>query len=367
MIILMWFFLGLHVLFYLALAIRWRKIKLTELRSNSTPISIIIPVRNEEQQIQKLLTCLEHQEYQKDQFEVIVIDDFSEDNTREVVKDLQGSFSMNLRLVALKDPQKSGKKRALTLGVEHATYNFILTTDADCQMGPYWLSSFSARIDENKFIAGPVALKGKGIFSKIQQTEFVGLLGFGAVTLESSNPSMCSGANLGFDKSAFFEVGGYENNLNIPSGDDEFLLYNIQRRFPGKTIFLKNRYAIVVTKTHARFSGFINQRIRWTSKWKYNKNLRLKLIAIWFFFDHFIFLLLLTLVLISAFPLTLFLIFMLVRGLSNLVYISPLQKFIGNNKWELSLFLIQIFYPFHVILMGVTSIFGRYTWKGRKY
>jgi len=367
MIYLLLVFTCLHVLFYLVLISGWRKISKSAATSEAALLSVVIPVRNEEKVIEKLLQCLEYQEYEKQNFEVIVVDDFSEDNTQAIVRRLQKELSINLRLILLEDTLKSGKKIALTKGVTNAKYDFIITTDADCMMGPYWLASYAACIEGSRFIAGPVALKGEGLFSNLQQIEFAGLIGFGAVTLSQENPSMCSGANLGFDKASFFEVGGYTNNLEIPSGDDEFLLFNIQKKFPGSVSFLKNKSAVVITKTHTRLFGFINQRIRWTSKWKHNKNLKLRLVAILFFLDYLVFLTALLWTFAGYFPVTFLVASLALRWLANYFFVRPIQHFLGGKTSPFSVLLIQIIYPFHVIFMGVNSIFGSYTWKGRRY
>lgn len=329
--------------------------------------SIVIPVRNEEKTIEKLLTCLEYQEYDKNKYEVIVVDDFSEDNTYDYITSLKNQFEMDLKTVALDNVRASGKKRAITLGVETAKYDFIITTDADCQMGPLWLASYATMAEKSKFIAAPVVLKGDGLFSRLQQSEFSGLIGFGAVTMTNGSPSMCSGANLGFDKSAFFEVGGYADNLNIPSGDDEFLQYHVYQKHPDKVSFLKSKSAIVVTSTHTLFSKFINQRIRWTSKWKYHKNFKLRVTAVLFFCDHLLFLGGLGLTLAGNLPVYIVPLILVLRWIASCIYLFPIQKFLGllTNGW--SLLLLQIIYPFHVLFMGLNSIFGRYTWKGRNY
>lgn len=356
-----------HAFCLLFLAWHWKKLPITEKRSSKATISIVIPVRNEAFVLQKLLLCLEYQEYEKERYEVIVVDDFSEDSTAEIVRQQQKELTMNLRLIQLKDTSKSGKKYAITKGVEHASFDFILTTDADCQMGAHWLASYSGKIHHHKFIAGPVVLKGKGLFSSLQQMEFSALIGYGAITLENNSPSMCSGANLGFDKQAFFEVGGYANNIHIPSGDDEFLLFNIQKKYPSHTSFLKNKAAMVVTNTHTSIYKFMNQRIRWTSKWKYNKNPDLRWTAVLFFFEYVCFLWLSYETIAGHFSIVHYLILMTLHAIALAMYIVPIQRFMGlKTKWP-ALILLQIIYPFHVIFMGVNSIFGNYTWKGRKY
>ena len=357
----------LYVTFYLTLAVEWTKIKPNIQRSSSTRFSIIIPVRNEEKVIEKLLVSLEFQEYDKENYEVIVVDDFSEDATVARVEELMKRFRMDLRVFSLEDVAQTGKKIALTKGIEAAKNDFILTTDADCQMGPYWLSSFAENASTKKFIAGPVALKGSGLFAQMQQSEFAGLIGFGAVTMTKGSPSMCSGANLGFTKDAFLQVGGYTDNLDIPSGDDEFLLYHVYKKYPNEVLFLKSKAAIVVTEAHSKLSKFINQRIRWTSKWKYHKNRKLRLTAMLFFLDNLVFLAAFFLFLTSQISAQLFLPLLIARWLIIFVYILPIKKFLGHGRNFAGLLLMQIIYPFHILFMGLNSIFGRYTWKGRKY
>ncbi|MEM0938584.1 MAG: glycosyltransferase [Bacteroidota bacterium] len=360
-------FFVLHVGFYLILSCNWFKVPCTSKTSEGSPLSVIIPVRNEEKVIEKVLTCLEDQEYDKNTYEVIIINDFSEDETLSIIEECRNKLSMHLKVVTLSNSNESGKKRALTKGVEMAKNDFILTTDADCQMGSKWLSSYAASLEGKKIIAGPVALTGQGFWARLQQAEFSGLIGFGAVTLFYNNPSMCSGANLAFSKEAFFEVGGYTDNLQIPSGDDEFLLFNILKRYPGQAAFLKNNEALVVTPVHKTLVGFVNQRIRWISKWKHNKNPNLRLAAVLFFLDHLVWLVTIGYTILGGFHWILFSFLFLARWVSNVIYISPIHAFLNLRSPILSLLFIQIIYPFHILIMGVNSIFGGYTWKGRKY
>lgn len=367
MILLAIVFTLMHTLLSLYFRQGWGKIQPTHIATSDKSFSIIIPVRNEESVIEKLLTCIAFQEYPKDKFEVLVVDDFSEDKTAERVKAIQTKFDINIQLISLDNPETSGKKYALTKGVESARFDYILTTDADCQMGPQWIASYAASFKDNEFMAGPVALKGGGLFANIQQVEFAGLLGFGAVTLSKHNPSMCSGANLGFTKKAFKEVGGYENNIQIPSGDDEFLLYNVLKKYPGKASFLKNKSAVVLTPAQQSIRRFINQRIRWTSKWKHNKNWKTRLAAILFFFDYVTLIALIIGTISGAYLWYYLPILLLVRTFSDGIFTNPISRFLGNRSNITALIAMQIIYPFHVLLMGLNSIFGSYTWKGRKY
>lgn len=361
-------FTALHVFFYLSLAYWWRKVPTGIRQDTQQPFSIVVPVRNEAGTIAHLLKCLEAQTYPKALYEVIVVDDFSEDSTQEVVNELITSLSMDLQLVQLTDPEKQGKKHALTAGVRSAQHAIILTTDADCHFGTQWLQCYNDTFNDSiNMVAGPVAITGKGLFARLQQVEFAGLIGFGAVTISKESPSMCSGANLGFRKSAFEAVGGYTDNLFTPSGDDEFLLFNIMRNFPNSTVFLKQTEAVVSTPSHSRLKAFFNQRTRWTSKWKHNKNSNVRLSAVLFFLDYLTFYAAGALTLAGMFPLLLFSGVFAMRLISMCAFVAPINAFMKGKSSFWPLFVFQIIYPLHVLFMGMNSIFGSYTWKGRTY
>src|SRR5213075_2078285 len=124
-----------------------------------------------------------------------------------------------------------------------------------------------------RFISGPVKLEeGNSLFGKMQVTEFASLIGTGAASIGFGMPNMCNGANLAFEKAAFVAVNGYAGNDKIASGDDEFLMHKIHSQFPGSVCFLKNPKAIVRTNVQQSLSGFLSQRIRWASKWKFYDN-----------------------------------------------------------------------------------------------
>ncbi len=368
MILIIGTFTLLHVLFYFSLTYEWRKIDKPTAKKPSTAFSIIVPVRNEAANIVRLLDCLEKQDYPKDLYEVVIVNDFSEDETLEVIDQFTSRTKVTVKLITLKDVTKQGKKHALTAGVKASTHETVLTTDADCWMSSNWLMAYNKVFSQDvNMVAGPVSIEGKGIFGRLQQVEFAGLIGFGAVTIHKENPSMCSGANLGFKKRAFDEVGGYKSNLFTPSGDDEFLLYDIMKRFPHSTRFLKDPAAVVRTSAHTRFSSFINQRTRWTSKWKHNKNWKVRLSAVLFFFDYLFFYAALILGILGSLNLYFVILVFLLRYLSDFAFVASVNRFLKGKRSFLILIFFQIIYPMHVLFMGLNSIFGSYTWKGRNY
>ncbi len=367
MIFLVGIFSFAHILFYLSLAWKWRNIVCKE-KEGDHALSIIIPTRNEDENIECILIDLERQSYPKDKFEVIVVDDFSEDKTCQQARKIAETLALDFKILQLENLDEKGKKHALTRGVNEAKYELVLTTDADCRIGEKWIESYAhAFTEETHIVAGPVSLYGHGLFAQMQKIEFVGLMVFGAATLTSNNPSMCSGANLGFRKTAFCAVGGYKDNIHLPSGDDEFLLYDIMKKYPSSGSFLKAKDAVIQTKAHQSFHSFFNQRSRWISKWKYNKNWKLRLLALLFFSDYLVFVFAFIMTLFGKIPVDFIATAFVVRGASNYILLRSTSNFFHAGRVGSALFLLQIFYPFHVLFMGVLSIFGWYTWKGRKF
>ena len=132
-------------------------------------------------------------------------------------------------------------------------------------------------------VFGGVKLEGSSFFSALQSHEFLSLIGTGAATLWYGLPSMCNGANLAFRKAIFFEVGGYANNLHIPSGDDEFLMRKIFQLFPEGIQFVSDSDAVVSTPASLALKEFVHQRVRWAGKWKHNVSSWNAVVAIFIF------------------------------------------------------------------------------------
>ena len=104
-------------------------------------ISVIIPVRNEEKNMNALITSLDKLEYPANKLEIVIVDDASEDGTLEIIHSAASKRS-NFQYFTLEEPvgfTGSYKKRALSAAIELAKHPIIVTSDADCQFHPYWL------------------------------------------------------------------------------------------------------------------------------------------------------------------------------------------------------------------------------------
>ncbi len=369
--------IGIYSTIIFVAVVKWVTIaRRAEPGSTSLPefFSVIIPVRNEAHHIKRLLDAIARQRVSKASFEVILVDDHSSDGTLEVVQSQSWPFKLSIlsleEINKGKDVPISGKKHAITQGIQQAAGSVIITTDADCYMGEDWLQSISHYFTayDAKMVVGPVAFNGaKSLFENLQSMEFAVLIGVGAVALESGNPNMCNGANLAFKKQVFDDVEGYSGNFHIPSGDDEFLLQKIYSRFPHHVYFNAFRSSIVFTEPVREVSTFINQRRRWSSKWKLHQSLGVKAVAIGVFCFH-LFLIISFFAAISGY-LSFFVLAagMVVKAVAEMFFLKKMLDHFGKPLKPAYFIILQGVYSFYVLIFGVLSNFGSFEWKGRSY
>ncbi|MFI5129223.1 MAG: glycosyltransferase [Chitinophagales bacterium] len=330
-----------------------------------TRISVIIPARNEENNIGYLLAALQQQTYPKDLFEVIVIDDHSEDRTVEIVRQFN-----DVRLLSLQNETiNSYKKKAIDTGIGAATGELIVTTDADCIPSENWLKIMAAFKEQQQatFIAAPVVINcNSSIVQLFQAMDFMILQGITGAVVYKNNLSMCNGANLAYEKKAFDEVNGFANVDHIASGDDMLLMHKIRRKYPHGVHYLKSKNATVSTQPVRTWKEFFNQRIRWASKARqYNDKRILPVLVIVYLFN-------------LSFPV------LLIAGFWNYFYwLAAIALWSGKTLIELPFFIsvsdffdkqwavkwFVFFQPLHIfytIISGLFGQFGKYEWKGRR-
>ena len=333
-----------------------------------THFTVIIPARNEAANIKACVESILAQDYPSAAFEIIVIDDFSEDDTAFIVQALSQQFPQ-VRLLQLKDHCKEGetlayKKKAIEIAVSVAKGDWILTTDADCIVPTRWLLLYNAYIQEQQpsFVAAPVMfIKTAGMLNQFQLLDFLALQGITAAAVGAGKHSMSNGANLGFEKAAFIAVGGYQGVDHIASGDDMFLMHKMKQTLHKPVGYLFHPDAIVLTAAMDTWKGFIMQRIRWASKARYydDRSITVVLTLVYLFNLSFLLLALLgswsTLIIALAF-----------KTFFELFFLEPVAKFF-KMKPELRFF--ACYQPIHIVYNIAAGLFGQlktYSWKGRK-
>jgi len=262
-------------------------------------VSVVVATHNEQETVHRCLTSLLDQSYPAQLVELVIVDDHSSDRTAEIVQQLSSS-EPRIRFFAL-PPKKDGaagrKPEAIAKGVEHASGDVILTTDADCTVSKDWLRSMLRYFDPNTaFVAGPVIESGSTTFlGRLSEIEFLGLIGTAAGLIGNRTPIFCNGANLAFRKDAFEAAAGYGNHLS--DCDDEILLQRIHSRRLGTITYSIDRDSIVTTHPSETIRQFLFQRMRWASKQDHyeGNGILLHLIILYFGFVAFLVLALATL------------------------------------------------------------------------
>lgn len=357
------------------------KIETTQ-NSNLFPkisFSIIVPFRNEETNFLNLLKSISELEYPKNWYEIIVVNDNSDDNSVSIFNKwklenqmIQSRLLENIRV------SHSPKKDAIATAISQVKNEWIITTDADCIVSKNWLLAFDSFIQSNdlEMIVGAVILSPalsrgeraktrKNIFAKfLNYFQFVDMLSLQGTTIGSfglENPFMCNGANFAYTKNLFLELNGFDGNDKIASGDDVFLLQKAIQFRPEKVRYLKNRESIVFTKPEENWSKLFFQRVRWASKTvSYNG-----------FFGKFlaVIVLICNLGLILGFfvfKLNFLIFYILIKFIIDYILLFKTNQFIGSQKFIFPI-IASLFYPFFCISVGIYSFFGDFDWKERSF
>lgn len=323
-----------------------------------TKLSILIPCRNEANNIGKCLRSIARQSLPMQQYEVIVIDDFSEDETVKIVSE----FKNKLPLTIIHNSMP-GKKNALAIGINHAQYDCVITTDADCTMEKDWLKTmlYSYEKGSLNMLCGPVNLKtDASFFQGLQQTESAAIVGISATMLRKQMPATCNGANLMFSRQVFKQLNGYANHRQLASGDDDLLLHAFYNLDPIKVGYELNYSAMVYPDACNGLIEFLNQRGRWLTKRKYylypwNERLQ-QLVAL-----HLVAFYTLLIVFITTGNL-IALAFILNKYLFDLMLGIKLKRTFNFRHLQI------LWMPFYELYIPIVLVYARFTgtkWKGR--
>lgn len=214
---------------------------------DSKNISVIICAKNEAENLFNFIPLIIKQEYSD--FEILVINDNSTDNTNEVIEFLSGKYriemtdrNIELRMIRVTDKTYEGKKEALMKGISYAKYKYLMLTDADCY--PYstrWLCLMQQNFSENTdIVLGYGGYKQqKGLLnSMIRYEALYTAIQYFSFALRGI-PYMGVGRNLAYTKSVFKKAKGFSKHLHIPSGDDDLFINQIAGK---KNIAVETRH-----------------------------------------------------------------------------------------------------------------------------
>lgn len=356
----------LYFVMIIAFAIGITRIKApVEPKNNSLPISVVVALRNEQDNIDNLLKSLTGQDYPIDKFEIVLVNDHSTDETWAIAN-YWAKRTCNVVLLNL-SVGAEGKKQAVAYGVSSAKYDMVTLTDADCVHSKDWLQSISAQFQHRAFgmLIGPVMLAPSiRFFEKMQALEHASLTACSLGACALRVPFMASSANLSFSRSRL----GFNLQLlnpNIISGDDVFLLHSAKRMADVSIGCLFSNDSLVYTKPTNSLTHFLQQRARWASKATgYSDFMAIMVGLVVLLFN----LLLVSLVVLSFLKLVflgmLAMVF-LVKSIADLLLLYPYLKRYQKVSL-LNVFLpLQLVYPFYIIVASALALFTKVQWKGR--
>ena len=344
-------------------------------KTNQSPqhsFCIIIVARNESDVIQKCITSCLNQDYPSEQFEIIVFDDFSDDDTFELASKFK---SPKVNIISLADlcPERKdlvNKKWAIQYGVAETSHEIITTTDADCFAPPGWLKSIDQHFHDQRcrILISPVNfIREEGLLNEFQ---FQDLLAMNLVTASGIIGKlhyMGFGANLAYQKSLFQELGGFQS-MQYSSGDDFFIVQEAAKLDPQSIFFNKNQDAIVHTAAVQSWQGFVQQRLRWGTKNKHSDDRGLLFSAAIVYLNA-VNLIFFPIIVLAFQPLYFFLffLFLFVKMVIDFRSLEPQADFFNEQIDKVNYLKILPLHMVYLAVLGTLSIFlNSYTWKGRK-
>ena len=319
---------------------------------NFTKLSVVVPCRNEEEYLRRLLSSLAQQSYQN--FELILVDDHSTDRTQRIMRSVEDAFS-DIKII---EATGFGKKNALFEGIQMASGNLIVTTDADCVPSFLWLESIVNFQNESRsdLIIAPVRLRAtESIFFELQYLEFTSLVASGAAAAGAGKAILCNGANLAFTKSAWIQSID-DMKFDQPSGDDIFLLQSIKKR-GGVIRFLKSEAAFVIAEPSKTIKDFFIQRRRWAAKSPSYTDFDLiftAIIVLAISIYPFV------MIAVSAFEPHFLWLFLMVMGfklLVDMIFLYSVRSFFHLRKVWLFSILLSIIYPIYIVAVSFSAFF----------
>ena len=349
----------------------------------STKFTVIIPFRNEALSLSTLLTSIQELNYPNELFEIIFVDDASDDSSVDIINEfinkspfnrhdrsVQAGAQDNIKIINNNRKTGSPKKDAINLAIALSNFDWIITTDADCTIPKNWLLTFDAFIQKKnpKLTVAPVTYTINNRFlEQFQLLDFLSLQGSTIGGFGINKAFLCNGANLCYSKQTFKEVNGFEGNTSIASGDDIFLLEKISANYPNKVHYLKSREAIVKTEPQQTLKELVSQRVRWASKSTAYKNPFSKIVSLSVFTMNALLVLLLFTCIFGYTSWPLFLLIFSIKFLTDFILLFKTAIFF-NQLHVLKHFVISsLLYPFFIMFVVIATLKSGYSWKGRQF
>ncbi|MFN3529885.1 MAG: glycosyltransferase [Bacteroidia bacterium] len=331
-------------------------------------ISLVIPLRNEIQNIPLLLERLEAIPYPN--MEVIFVDDHSADSTcfflEEWLPQLNREAHKIWRLIYAKG---SGKKSCFEEGIYHASGDLIVLSAADVIYPKKWFQTLAGYFQDPKvqMVAGPVYCNEEGDFLyQFQQIDRVFITFFTKALWRMGWPLLINGSNISFRASAYEAVGGFYGTLNSLVGEDEFILRKMKKQFGLQSLaYITHPDFMVRVSVKENWHDLLEQRYRWTTKWKVWRDAPHFIFGVGIVFMNVIYMLAFSLMLFDWYGTFIYGYMAIVKLSCELWLLKLLLSHFGlHQSWK-----IRLNYSFTqpLFVLGIASNFlkERWIWKNR--
>jgi cellulose synthase/poly-beta-1,6-N-acetylglucosamine synthase-like glycosyltransferase len=312
-------------------------------------VSVIVPIKNEKENIKRLYKEFTNQTIKLSNFEVIFVDDNSTDGSLLLLNSMIRS-NENIKIIKSEE-ERSGKKYAMITAAKNAIGEFLIFTDADTYHDKYFIENWIDFIcNKPDFLLsfGNVIFKTKekSFLTFFQSFEFAVLQAVGIATSVMKITSIGSAANMAVNRD-FFISNVDALRPEVASGDDMFLLIAANKKDRKKVIW--NTKSYVYTQPQKTIKGFVKQRLRWVGKSKYYDYLPIILLSSIAFLANISFV---VLVLFGLTNLVLWSLLFL-KIMAEIILLTAYNKKIINKKLGNKLFLLlsAILYPFYALLI----------------
>jgi cellulose synthase/poly-beta-1,6-N-acetylglucosamine synthase-like glycosyltransferase len=335
-----------------------------------TRFTVVIPFRNEANNLPKLLESINALEYAKNSVEFLFVDDDSIDDSCSIIQKFFINNQYNTQVLKNIRLSNSPKKDAITTALKASSKEWVITTDADCVLPKNWLKiidNFIQQKDCNMVVAPVTYLANNSFLHQFQLLDFLSLQASTISGFGLQNPFLCNGANLVYKKEVFTKVNGFDNNNSIASGDDIFLLEKFLQFDQPKVAYLKSNKAIVKTFPTNTFNKLVHQRVRWASKAASYNLLFGKLIGILILFGNSIVALSPLLVYLQIISSTTAISYFILKLLIDSILIKKVSHFYNQELSFSKYILSSICYPYFTLFIFLKSTFSSYTWKERTF
>lgn len=347
------------ILFIIGASKTYQKVNDEELIS----ATVIVAARNEENNILDCLISLDNLNYPDGRLQIIIVDDKSTDGTGQIIDEFIFDKPKFLKVITQKDiGQLKGKTLAIANGIESATGEIILTTDADCVVSPDWARTIASYYssEDVAMVNGMTNQMGNSGFESMQSVDFIYLLTVASGSINMGKPLSAIGNNMSYRKSVYDEIGGY-SKLKFSVTEDFNLLMAIHELGKYKILYPVDKEALVTSKPCTTLKSLYRQKKRWSVG-----GMESDFAGYWVMTIGFIthVCMMITPFLFSPSSL----IMVLFKILTDYFFLKPVYEQIGLQLKLKDFIWFEIYFILYVFIIPFILIFDRNViWKGRNY